>query len=267
MDNSGWRVVGASVQGTSHVSSGVPCQDAHGFHHLASGEWLIAVADGAGSAPRSREGSAIAVEHALSALAITLQATHPMEEAAWRVVMSVCFGVARDALVKHAEQAGEGVGLRDFATTLICAVLAPGTLCVGQLGDGFAVARDAAGQLFIAARPQRGEYANEAYFLTMDQAADLLETKVIGMDVSALAVSTDGLLRLALNLPSYEPHPPFFKPLFDFATGAVADETAPTQLADFLNSPRVCARTDDDKTLVLATRNVSTSPLPAPYPS
>jgi serine/threonine protein phosphatase PrpC len=259
-------VIGASVQGTSHVSGGVPCQDAHGVRQLPTGEWLIAVADGAGSASRSAEGSALAVEHALAALAVTIQATHPADEAAWRVVMAIGFGVARDAIVKHAEQAnntgtaGEGVTLltlRDFATTLTCAVLAPGMLCVGQLGDGFAVAMDAGGRLFTAARPQRGEYANEAYFITMEQAADLVEMQVIGADIAALAVSTDGLLRLALKLPSYEPHAPFFKPLFDFALGAASDETAPAtaQLTDFLNSPRVCARTDDDKTLVLAARD------------
>ena len=257
MDNSSLRVIGASVQGTSHLSGGVPCQDAHGVCQLPGGEWLIAVADGAGSASRSAEGSAIAVEQALSALAITLQATHPTEEAAWRVVMSLCFGVARDALVKHAEQAGEAATLRDFATTLICAVLAPGTLCVGQLGDGFAVAQNATGQLVTAARPQRGEYANEAYFLTMAQAVDLVETQVISMDVSALAVSTDGLLRLALKLPSYEPHAPFFKPLFDFVVSGEDAAAAQAQLTDFLASPRVCARTDDDKTLVLVGRPAS----------
>jgi len=223
---------------------------------LPTGEWLIAVAD-AGSAARSAEGAAVVVEHALSALTITLQATRPAEEAAWRVVMSVCFGVARDALVKHAEQAGEGVALREFATTLTCAVVAPGMLCVGQLGDGFAVAQDATGQMITVARPQRGEYANEAYFLSMAQAADLIETQVIGMDVSALAVSTDGLLRLALKLPSYEPHAPFFKPLFDFVVSGEDSASAQTQLTDFLASPRVCARTDDDKTLVLAGRTAS----------
>ncbi|HEY3288953.1 MAG TPA: protein phosphatase 2C domain-containing protein, partial [Anaerolineae bacterium] len=138
MDKSVMKVIGASVQGTSHLSGNVPCQDAHGFRQLPGGEWLIAVADGAGSAARSAEGAAIAVEHALSALAITLQATHPAEDIAWRVVMSVSFGVARDAIVRYAELAGDGVSLRDFATTLTLAVVTLGTVCVGQLGDGFA---------------------------------------------------------------------------------------------------------------------------------
>ncbi len=258
MDKSVFRVTGASVQGTSHVSGGVPCQDAHGVRQLPTGEWLIAVADGAGSASRSAEGAAIAVDHALLALAVTVHAMYstdaqPVDEATWRVTMDVCFGVAREAIVKHIEQvkaAGEEVTLRDYATTLICAVLVPGTLCVAQVGDGFAVAQDTGGRLFTAAPPQRGEYANEAYFITMAQAADLVAIQVIDADIAALAVSTDGLLRLALKLPSYEPHAPFFKPLFDFA--ASADDTAHAHLVDFLNSPRVCARTDDDKTLVLA---------------
>ncbi|HEY3291644.1 MAG TPA: protein phosphatase 2C domain-containing protein, partial [Anaerolineae bacterium] len=102
--------------------------------------------------------------------------------------------------------------------------------------------------------PQRGEYANEAYFLTMPQMAELVEIQVIHTSINALALSTDGLLRLALKLPSYEPHAPFFKPLFEFVSVGEETVSSQAQLFDFLASPRVCSRTDDDKTLVLVGR-------------
>ena len=79
-----------------------------------------------------------------------------------------------------------------------------------------------------------------------------------GVEVAARVTLADDLplvesaLRLALKLPGYEPHAPFFKPLFTFITGAEDETLATQQLAGFLASARVCARTDDDKTLVLA---------------
>ena len=59
-------------------------------------------------------------------------------------------------------------------------------------------------------------------------------------------------------MPSQEPHTPFFTPLFRFAASVEEDDekrdAAGEQLAAFLSSERVNARTDDDKSLVLAVR-------------
>ena len=70
--------------------------------------------------------------------------------------------------------------------------------------------------------------------------------------VSLVAALTDGLLRLVLDLNRNVPHRPFFEPLVEFASDVSDPAAAEAQLADFLASDRVCARTDDDKTLVLA---------------
>ena len=66
---------------------------------------------------------------------------------------------------------------------------------------------------------------------------------------------TDGLQGLALKLPARTPHEPFFAPLFAFAADAGGAGDAQAQLASFLSGPRVAARSDDDITLVLATRD------------
>jgi hypothetical protein len=71
---------------------------------------------------------------------------------------------------------------------------------------------------------------------------------------------TDGLIRLALNLTRNEPHFSFFTPLLAFTAQAEDLVTAEEQLAAFLASERVCARTDDDKTLVLVVRMPDTQP-------
>jgi hypothetical protein len=47
-------------------------------------------------------------------------------------------------------------------------------------------------------------------------------------------------------------HAPFFAPLFKFIAEAKDLDVANQELTGFLRSPRVCDRTDDDLTLLLA---------------
>lgn len=247
-----WHVIGASVVGTSHLETGAPCQDAYLVRALPTGELIIAMADGAGSAPRSAEGAALAVRSAVDSLTWACQEEAPGDAEVWQNTMRQCFIDASHALIEMAER--EGSALRQFATTLTCAVLTTDLVVLGQIGDGFAVAQDEEQMLVALSVPQRGEYANEAYFLTMPDALDAVDVSVHIMDARAVALSTDGLLRLALKLPEYAPHTPFFTPLFNFVIQAKDEALATEQLHEFLNSPRVSARTDDDKTLVLAAR-------------
>jgi len=241
---SSWRIIGASVQGTSHQGRNVPCQDAHGYRVLPDGAALIAVADGAGSAGRSDEGAQCAVAAALD---VGQDAVLSYE-----ALLTEAFRRARQAVMQLAT--AENLSLRAFAATLTCAVASAGELAVGQIGDGLVVARGVDGNLFAAAQPQRGEYANETFFLTMDDALRQVQIQAYPQGVEALAVMTDGLMRLAMNLAVNEPHLPFFNPLLAFAARMEDEAEAREQLAVFLASERVCARTDDDKTLVLAIR-------------
>jgi hypothetical protein len=255
-----WRVLAASVAGVSHRERDLPCQDAHTIRALSDGTLLIAAADGAGSAARSAEGAALAVTQALAAVETAL-AHEAVAERDWRTIMESAFRTARAAI--EATAATGSSPLRDFHTTLTCVVATDANLIVGQIGDGAVVARDGDAELFTAIRPQRGEYANQAYFLTMDESLDWLEVVVHPHPVSAVAVTTDGLLRLVLRLPDCAPHPAFFQPLLSFVAEAEDRELAAAELAAFLDSERVCRRTDDDKTLVLAVRTGSDPPDPA----
>lgn len=245
-----WRVAGASVVGTSHLRAALPCQDAH-LVSDEDGVLLIAVADGAGSAPRSGEGARRAVSRSLAALKVAT-APLPLDEAAWQATMTLAFAEARHALETLAE--AEEEPLSAFATTLTCVAVADGWLAVGQIGDGAAVAQDAGGTFFTTIPPHRGEYANETRFLTSPNGLAQPEVRVYQGAVQALAVTTDGLLKLALLLPDYAPHPPFFQPLLQWVAQADAGADAQEALATFLASERVSSRTHDDKTLVLATR-------------
>jgi hypothetical protein len=65
---------------------------------------------------------------------------------------------------------------------------------------------------------------------------------------------TDGLQRLALDFRTQAPHEPFFSPLFKALRSAPVAEDLAVPLRQLLSSSSVNERTDDDKTLLLATR-------------
>jgi len=247
-----WHISGASVQGTSHLEKNVPCQDAHACLLTTRGDLLLVVADGAGSAERSQDGAGIAVKQIIASLESALQDGVSDTEPNWQALIAQAFAEALQAVVQFADSVN--TPLNSFATTLACAVVSDDWLAVGQIGDGAVVAEDVDGNLFLTARPQRGEYANEAYFLTMPDALSYLSIYASRQSIRSLVLTTDGLLRLAFKLPGYEPSPQFFQPLLAFTAAADDPEQARSDLVAFLGSVRVNSRTDDDKTLVLAAR-------------
>lgn len=246
-----WKVAGASVAGTAHEHAGISCQDAHWWVALPNGCLIVAVGDGAGSAARAAEGARLAVDAAGACLTSSLGDAVPTDEQRWRDVIVEAFGAALAAVIAQAE--GADSSPRDYATTLTVVAASAEHLAVGQVGDGIAVGEGEDG-LFLAVSPQRGEYANEVALLTSPGAVEGAAVALFTSAVRSVAVTTDGLLRLAVRLPSYEPHPPFFRPLFVFLAETPDAVEAGDALARFLASDRVAQRTDDDKTLVLAVR-------------
>jgi hypothetical protein len=159
---------------------------------------------------------------------------------------------------------------RDYAATLLVALVDRTSGVFAQIGDGAIVFRNADGLLEPALWPQNGEYANTTWFVTDDEAADVVQV-AHASEVCDLALFTDGLQSLALRFASREVHPPFFEPMFQQVRAAARcdsnvaadDVPAPSldeRLAAFLGGDAVNARTDDDKTLVLATRRLPGRP-------
>jgi hypothetical protein len=197
------------------------------------------VADGAGSARCGAEGAAHAASRAAE---LALQETDP------RAV----FQGTLDSLLAT-------IGDRppaDFHTTLLLAVLRDDTLTVGNIGDGWAVVREA-GALRAVASPERSEYSNETFFLTSRGALDdaVYET-VAASGIDALALLTDGSAWFSIDLETRTPSAALFGKLFDFAAEASRPSSErEEELARFLASEMVIRKTDDDKTLVLAVRD------------
>jgi hypothetical protein len=74
--------------------------------------------------------------------------------------------------------------------------------------------------------------------------------------VDEVSLLTDGLQMLALCLGDKRVHSPFFLPMFRALRATDSTSALQKPFRDFLSSPRVNDRTDDDKTLILATRRL-----------
>lgn len=242
-------MVGASSTGTSHLARDAACQDAHHVVLGDDGTVVAAAADGAGSARLGGEGAAIASRWAAELLAFQLAEAKPATDSDWAPLLVNVLTRTR-ARLRHGA-AARGAPIGDLATTLIFAAITSDVVAIGQVGDGTAIVRRA-GELVVLAEVERSEYLNETVFLTSRGWKEDARTAVIdAAGIDALALLTDGLQLLALDLASGSPHAPFFDPLFAFAGD---EQNDPAELEAFLGSERVSARTDDDKTLVIAVR-------------
>ncbi|WP_414528229.1 PP2C family serine/threonine-protein phosphatase [Nodularia chucula] len=246
-----WRVVAASVCGTSHIRNQQLCQDAHHWQILPGNVLVIAAADGAGSASQGKIGAMVAVETAIENLALQEITRESLADDA--IVQSLL----HDALIA-AKKAVDDEALacskqpQDLATTLIIMVATPEIVGVVQVGDGLAVAKDHQGNLLALTIPDNGEHINETTFLTSPDALNTAQMRIWRESIVNIGVLTDGLQMLALNMVIGEPHKPFFFPLFDFVENAEDQTLAHEQLVRFLGSERITQRTDDDLTLILA---------------
>jgi hypothetical protein len=242
-------VVAASVRGTSHERSGLPCQDTHRYALLPGGALVVAVADGAGSAAFAEIGAEAAARAAVETLA-QADLPAPGAEAGWKALLRDALHVAR--VTVEAEAARLEAPPRELATTLIALAATPEQVAVIQVGDGATVVGEAAGAIFALTAPEPGEYINETTFLVAPDAVEAARFSHWRGQAAHLAVLTDGLQHLALKLPEGAAHAPFFTPLFRFVSEADGEAEAQAQLTAFLRSPRLTGRADDDLTLLLA---------------
>ena len=262
--SSPWRVVSASVRGTSHVKANLPCQDVI-RHQAGPGAWLLAaLADGAGSASFAEIGAAIAAETALGSVARQLAngAPETTNDEAWRGLLRNAMVSARNAVLAEAER--RSVRPRELASTLTLLAIGPELAAAAQVGDGAALGATTPDELLCLARPASAEYLNETTFLTSDTALETLQLNLQRGVWRQAALFCDGLQLLALRLPEATPHGRFFQPLFRFVERSSDAVAAGAELARFLQSPRITERADDDLTLLLAHRCGPTPAPPAP---
>ncbi len=212
-------IVAASKRGRSHAQDAKPRDDDFRVSFNPQNGWyVLAVADGAGSAKYSREGSRIACtvaedycknylsEHGQQLEeAVTQYASVRSKEALQPVVEKVheaLFKAATDAyraIVKRKDEC-EGSVLKDFSTTLllaICRKFSFGWFVASfGVGDGaIAIYDKDADTVRLLNEPDGGEFAGQTRFLTMESIfRDRTRIRMsIVPDFTALMLMTDGV--------------------------------------------------------------------------
>jgi hypothetical protein len=258
-----WQYAAASALGTSHEKLGLPCQDAHACEVLllATGDPVLVavVADGAGSASRSGDGAQLACALVVDEMRAICETGRSVSDLSREVVC--------DWLVRFQNEIGirassEGLTPRDFACTLVAAVVGRDQAAFFQIGDGAMVVSDN-GEYAWVFWPDTGEYENLTFFATDPAASDHLQFDLCERCIDEIALFSDGLQRLALHYQTRTAHPPFFRSLLAVVRTAEGEspKSLSAKLSSYLVSPAINERTDDDKTLILATRLPATPPV------
>jgi serine/threonine protein phosphatase PrpC len=156
----------------------------------------------------------------------------------------------RDQLANAATK--RDVARRQFAATLIMLAIKDNQVLALQIGDSALVARRA-GVWEAICWPENGEFASSTYFVTDDPEVRLRTTR-LPLEYDAFALFSDGIENLALDHQAVQPHARFFEPMIrpiDRSQERGKLTKLSLALGQYLDSPMVCDRTDDDKTLVL----------------
>jgi len=257
-----WRFIFASVAGTSHAATGAPCQDASICKEIiatnGSSILVAALADGAGTASHSETASKLACNLFVESVDCIFHNGGTIDDITHDFVKSWVTKVQNEIGVLAA---ADELSLRDFACTFLAAVIGPNSAAFCQIGDGAIVisSRRESEEYQYVFWPQQGDYANITNFVTDDMASNKLEHTITSETVDEVALFSDGLQSLALHYESKTAYCPFFRPVFSWLREAPGGHSTKhsSSLNTYLNSSKVNERTDDDKTLIAATRRNS----------
>lgn len=252
-----WRWAGARSVGTSHVRSGLPCQDyavCMEFETGAGNVFVGAVSDGAGTASHAEAGARMVCSGFLRAAAAHFKNGLTVDE------------ITDDVALEWMDEIRERISAfsrtrdlrpRDCAATLVGMLAGPRSSVLLHVGDGAAVVREVdSADWFAPSWPFHGEYASTTIFVTDDPMPDVSLVH-LPVTLEGVALFSDGIERLVLDHAHRTAHGPFFdrmiSPIKAGETGG-HDRHLSRALRNYLDSPTICDRTDDDKSLILAAR-------------
>lgn len=256
-------IVAASQRGRSHAQEGRPRDDHFSLFHCDESDWyIIAVADGAGSAKYSRKGSEVAcqtvIDHCKSLLLDNpdfeasireYEAERENQEKRTNVTRYVIDIIYKGAMkaheaVKKVSEANEEAKLKDFATTLMFAICKKYDfgwfIASFWVGDGAMCLFDAENKTAkLLGTPDEGEFSGQTRFLTMPEifrdpevVAKRLRMAIVP-DFTALFLMSDGIsdpmFETDKNLNDYAKWEEFYKNL---KNGFPDDEIGGVDLSD-----------------------------------
>jgi hypothetical protein len=258
MNQEFWRVAHASAIGLAHINQNTECQDrlaCRTVETAGEGEVLIAVvADGAGSTTDGQIGAEVACEifteevtDFLNSKNASLKSLNEDFGRRWISYFQEKIGVTAKKNKKE---------LRDYASTLVGAVIGARAAVFYQIGDGGIVfSSSGAPQSYrFAIAPVEAEYVNVTDFVTDETAAERLRFELVEESIEDLILFSDGIYAVAVDYQNNRPHEPFLMPMIAPLRNGGEVNGLNEKLENFLASPKINEKTDDDKTIILASR-------------
>lgn len=279
-----WRVIGASVIGSGHISSNLPCQDNNGYAYLGDGWGIAVVSDGAGSASNSQIGSKIVVERALFHFSNLIKeqkwikhrmlpSNEDWNEHSFLTLKAVRDDVEEYALIKS-------ISFKSLSATAIIVIHTPIGLLTCHVGDGRAGYQDLSGNWHALLIPHKGEEANQTVFLSSEfwnipyyrlSKVRVPEARVVREPVKVFVLMSDGCEHACWECNKYDeikkvffdpnsPSPGFFNPLLFTIYSQSFDNSNRDQILEawreLLNTNEGLVHETDDKTLIVGAFNL-----------
>jgi len=142
--------------------------------------------------------------------------------------------------------------LPSFATTLQVVIANEQNVGRLQIGDGATVVA-VEDDLRLLTRRSDSEFVNETHFITGVECRDHADISVLpNVNVTGIAVFSDGVTPLCVDMAAWKPHQGFFAPLFQHLRSSIDFTSVGSAVESLLDSPDAHSRSDDDRTIVLA---------------
>jgi len=266
-------IVPEPVTGSGHAADNKPCQD-RVIHFsgtlLGSSVTIIGLADGAGSVSHSHIGaervldlgkSELTEERLLSSIVRKTKFPRLFSslsscrvfgiktyEQMWPAVANDVVQEMQAELTRQSEQIG--VSKKQLATTVILALIIDDFVFALRVGDGALAVQTTDGSIQSAFPPKTNSYINETSFIT---SRDYQVECAIFRNVESILATTDGCEPFFFNQMTGEPQSARLESFFKVAK----NEAAESKIAAWLNSPTLRQITQDDLSLVIATRKTN----------
>jgi hypothetical protein len=260
--NNLWRYSFASIVGTYHSSISQPCQDTSFCDVIFDAKnepILLAIAsDGAGSAKFAEEGAKLICNTILEQSSLFFQQGGNLQDISKETILTWINNFKHKV---ELEAESRKVNLHEFACTLLISILGSKQAIFVQVGDGAIVVGDhyTPEEYSYIFWPDKGEYENETVFVTEKSVLERMQFAQSPYKFDEIALFTDGIQHLVLNYMSQTVHIPFFKQMFvripSEGNGRLLEFDL--FLQKYLSSPQINCRTNDDRTLIIATRKTS----------
>ncbi len=241
-----WQFACCEVQGAGHKKAKIPCQDKT-FMLAKNGVYVIALADGAGSASLSHYGaervvrdvSAYIAEHFLELLNCNDGYNFKKE-----LIEMLQTSLAEEARAHKCN-------VHELSATLLLAAVCENDFILAHIGDGVIGYLDS-GVLKVASMPDNGEFSNTTIFVTSSEAiASMRIFKGKLNDKDAFVLMSDGTAQSLYHKPTQKLADVVKKLMH--RTCLIDSEVMHAQLIDAFNSV-ISRKTQDDCSIAILAR-------------